>query len=197
MKNWNNSDELANEYANDLKGLKTLYNDYKNKMTNCLEKEKECEECGLWDASQEWRLKYEAYRLDAKEISSIISSSEYAIKWLRSGEEPRNATSITQLSYEQRTVYVSDVDQALMYLNTLKTDYPKMDKEQLHELHIFLHGMSVRERDVFVSIKGKGNTLEETAGFLEIGISSVRNYLKRAEKKVEKYIEKGVQTALF
>lgn len=197
MINWNNSEELANEYASDLCALKHAYIDLKAKRDNCLRMEKECQECGEWDRAQSFRAQYREYLLNAKELGSIISSSEYSIKWLRSGSEPKSISSVTQLSYEQRTISVSDVDQALMYLNTLKTDYSKMNEEQLHELNIFLNGMTTREREAFISIKGQGNSFEETAQFMGVGISTVQCYLKRAEEKVAKYLEKGLQTALF
>lgn len=197
MKNWNNSDELANEYASDLKALKSLCNDYKGKRDNCLKLERECEEQGEWEKAEVYRAEYQEHRLNAKEISSIISSSEYSIKWLRNGSEPRAAASITQLSYEQRTVLVSDVDQALMYLNTFRIEYSKMDEEKLHELHIFLKVMTERERDAFVSVKGQGNTLEETAHFMGVSKGTVQDYIKRAEDKIVKHIDNGLQTTLF
>ena len=99
MQNWNNSDDLANEYATDLKALKSLYNDYKTKRDNCLKLERECQEQGDWDAAQTYREEYQQHLTNAKEIGSIISSSEYSIKWLRTGAEPKTVASVTQLSY--------------------------------------------------------------------------------------------------
>ncbi|WP_373836328.1 sigma factor-like helix-turn-helix DNA-binding protein [Jeotgalibaca arthritidis] len=197
MQNWNNSDDLANEYATDLKALKSLYNDYKAKRDNCLKRERECQEQGDWDTAQTYREEYQQHLTNAKEIGSIISSSEYSIKWLRTGAEPKTVASVTQLSYEQRTVLVSDVDQALMYLNTLKTEYSKMDEEKLHELHIFLNGMTERERDAFISIKGQGNSFEKTAQFMGVSKGTVQDYIKRAEDKIARHLDKGLQISLF
>lgn len=197
MEYWNNSEELAQEYANDLKPLRAQHRRYSELKSYYLEMEKQCQECAKWDESMDYRMKYEAMCLEVKEIASIISSSEYSIKWLRTGNEPRSTSSVEKLTYEQRTIQVSDVDQALMYLNTLKTDYKEMNAEDLEQLHIFLNAMTPREKDAFVSIKGQSNTYKQTAAFMGISESSVRQYVKRAEEKIEKYIENGLQISLF
>lgn len=197
MENWNNSEELAQEYANDLKPLRAQHKQCSELKAYYLEMEKQCQEQSKWDESLDYRAKYEVMSLEVKEISSIITSSEYSIKWLRTGNEPRSTASVEKLTYEQRTVQVSDVDQALMYLNTLKTDYKEMSSEELEQLHIFLSVMTPREKDAFISVKGQGNTLRQTASFMGISDSSVRQYVKRAEEKIEKHLENGLQVSLF
>lgn len=197
MKNWNNSDELAIEYANDLKALTSLYNDLKEQATIYYDRQKECEQEGKWDESIKFKKLKQQTRLQMKEIGPIVSSSRYSIQWLRRGSEPTSNTPVSKLSYEQRTTSVSNVDQSLIYLNTLKTELPEMDEEQLFDMRQRMHKLSNREYDVYVSIKGKGNTYEQTAGYLSIKVSTVSEYMKRAEKKLARMLEESFQGSLF
>lgn len=190
MKSWNNSDELAESYLNDLKPLKALYSYFKDRRDICLKLEVECQEQGEWTLAGEFKQDYKDYRERMKKISAIISSSEYSIKWLQVGKEPIVNVNVSRLSYDQRTILVSDVDEVLMYLNTLQTDYPKMNEQQLERLYKIIDGLTPRERDAFISIKGQRNTYRKTAEFMEISESSVRSYVKRAEYKIQKHLEK-------
>lgn len=190
MENWNNSEELANEYANDLKPLKSLYRYFKERRDICLKLELECEEQGEWELAEGFKEDCIKYRNRMKEIQPIISNSEYAIKWLKNGVEPTREISITQLSYEQRTVYVSDVDQALMYLNTFQADYPKMGETDLERMNVVFSLMTTKQKDAFISVRGQGNTYERTAEFMGISVSSVRCHLSRAEEKIRKLLNK-------
>lgn len=198
MKNWNNSDDLAEMYADDLKPLKAVYNYFRDRRNIYLKLTNDCENEGEWELAESFRLDYLEYRERAKEIGAIISSSQFSIDWLRQGYEPvpgKVGSSATQKVIALGSS--SDVDQALVYLNQLKTEYSEMTEEELQELHIFLQGMTPQEKDVFISIKGQGNTFKQTAQFMGISKSTVQKYLKRAEKKVEKHLEIGIQTALF
>lgn len=197
MKNWNNSDELAELYADDLRGLVSLYNEYKVLREEYLQLQFQCENEGKWDESLRYKGLRKEIRLQMKIIGPIVSSSRYVIQWLRTGNEPKSGHPVSRLSYTQRTVSVSDVDQALTYLNHLKTDYHEMTDDERAELDIFLNGMSTREREVFISICGKRNTFEVTAEYLNISKSAVQEYLKRAESKILKTLDDNVQTSLF
>lgn len=197
MENWNNSDELAELYANDLKRLIALYNLYRDLRQGYLELQLQCENDGQWDKSLEYKQLRKEIRLQMKIIGPIVSSSRYSIRWLKTGNEPKSGHPVSRLSYTQRTVSVSDVDQALTYLNHLKTDYREMTDDERAELDIFLNGMSTREREVFVSVRGKRNTFEMTAEYLNISKSAVQEYLKRAESKILKTLDNNVQTSLF
>lgn len=194
---WNNSKELAMEYANDLVVLRRLHAKYKIERDKYLSDSLAAEECGEWDKAMRCKEAYLDYRLRCRELSAIISSSQYSIDWLKAESEPRYVTSVKKLPYTNREVKVSDVDQALIYLNQLKTEYRQMTEDEKTELDTFLNGMSTREREVFISIKGKSNTYEETSNYLGISKASVQKYLERAEKKVLKVLENDVQTTLF
>jgi len=188
--------ELAQEYADGLRPIRALYSYFKTRRDNCLSLVKECENAQQWDLSFEFKGMYEEYRERAKELSSVISSSQYSIQWLRTGFEPQSGGT-AKLPNIYKEVRVSDVDQALTYLNLLKTEYQEMTEDQLIELDAFLNTLSPREKETFVSIRGKGNTYEETAAYLGVTKSAVQTYLKRAEKKVWRHVKEGVQTSLF
>lgn len=188
--------ELAQEYANDLKPLKDIYSFLKARRDNYLNLVKECEEEGEWELAAEFNTEYIDYRQRCKDISSIISSSQYSIQWLRKGHEPQGP-GVSKLPYTKREVSVNDIDKILTIQNTFETTYPNLTDDQLAELTSFLSILSERERDVFISIKGKGNTHSETAYYLGISESAMYSYLRRAEEKIDKRLNSALQMSLF
>lgn len=188
--------ELAQEYANDLKPLRERYSLLKTQRDNYLKYVKECEEKQEWASADEYKAEYINYRQRCKEVGAIISSSQYSIQWLRNGHEPQGP-GISKLPYTKREQQVGDIDQALTYLNTLETTYPEMSEDELAELNGFLNMLSPREKDVFVSIRGKNNTHKQTAEYLGISESAMYSYLRRAEEKIEKALDNSLQMSLF
>ena len=197
MKNWNNSDELAKECQEDLKELRAIYERLKSNRSDCIQMKKECEERGDWEAAATYKVKAQELKLQMQEIGPIISSSQFSIQWLKRGHEPKSGNPVSKLNYTQRTVTISDTDQVLNYMNTIKHDFKEMDQEQLFDMRQRMHKLTNREYDVYVSIKGKGNTFEETAEYMAISKSSVQEYFKRAENKLEMMLEESFQATLF
>jgi len=189
--------QLAQEYSDDLKPLKAIYSFLKDRRDNSIQCVKECEESGEWDLSEEFRADYIEYRQRCRDIGGIISSSQFSIKWLKQGFEPRTGGVLINGYSNKKTVRVPDVDQALVYLNTFKSEYKKMSEEDKLQLKDRLGNLTPRERDVFISVRGQANSYEQTAAFLGISKNSVRSYLKRAEEKIQKGLEQGLQTSLF
>lgn len=188
--------ELAQEYANDLKPLRARYSCLKTQRDNCLRYAKKCEEQQKWTLADEYRAEYIDYRQRCKDIGAIIASSQYSIQWLKKGHEPQG-TGVSKLPYTKREVQVNDIDKVLTIQNTFETTYPELTEDELAEVHSFLSMLSKRERDVFVSIRGKGNTHSETASYLGISESAMYSYLRRAEEKIDKKLNNALQMSLF
>lgn len=188
--------ELAQEYAKDLKQLKGIYNFLKERRDNAFKLVKECQEHQAWELAEEFKANYIDYRQRCKDIGAIISSSQYSIQWLRTGHEPQGS-GVSKLPYTKREVQVDDVDKVLTLQNTFETTYPNLSEDELAEVHSFLSMLSERERDVFVSIRGKRNTHSQTARYLGISESAMYSYLRRAEKKINKKVNSTLQMSLF
>lgn len=188
--------ELAQQYSDDLKPLRAIYSFLRDRRDNYLALATECEEQGEWSLAEEFNADYIEYRQRCKEVGSIISSSQFSIKWLRQGFEPRGG-GVSKLPYTKREVLTGDVDEALTYLNVTESQYESLTVEEVAKMDDYLNILTPREKDVFLSIKGKGNTYKQTAAYLQISKGSVREYLRRAEDKLLKGIDQGVQTALF
>lgn len=186
---------LINEYSTDLKATRSVCRALKDKRDNYLKKMLKAEDEQKWEESLHFRAKYEEYRERAKELSSIISSSQFSIDWLKTGFEPK--TKVSKLPYTQREVVIDDVDQALIYLNTTEHEYSKLSKEELEKLDDYMEILAPREKEAFLSIRGKGNTYQETAEYMGVTRSTVQSYIKQAEMKFQKAIDEGVQTSLF
>lgn len=188
--------ELAQEYANDLKPLRAVYSFLKDRRDNCQRLVTECEEHQAWELAEEFNAEYIDYRQRCKDIGAIISSSQYSIQWLRTKHEPQGP-GVSKLPYTKREIQVDDVDKVLTLQNTFEITYPNLTEDELAEVHSFLSMLSERERDVFVSIRGKGNTHSQTARYLGISESAMYSYLRRAEEKIDKKLNNALQMSLF
>lgn len=190
------ADELVREYTDDLKPIKAVYNYYREQMNICLILLKECEEEQEWDLSAEYRKDYQRFKARAKELGSIISSSEYSIKWLRDAKEPGNRREIGRKSRYQRTEYWGDIEAKAIinYRDESSENLTEEDKVILHEI---LSCLSAREYEAYVSIFGKGNSYQETANFMGIAKSSVQTLINRGIIKIDSIIKNGTNILLF
>ncbi|MEG0551770.1 MAG: hypothetical protein RR554_11420 [Vagococcus sp.] len=190
------ADELIVEYTTDLKPIKALYSYYRDHRNICLILFKECEEAQEWELSVEFRNDYQYYKARAKELGSIISSSEYSIQWLRDAKEPGNRREIGRRSRYQRTELWGEIEA------TALKDYRDIDLESLSDedkkvLEEILSCLSLREYEAYVSIFGKGNSYQETADFMKISRSSVQTLINRSIYKIDKLIKFGANITLF
>ncbi|WP_265458705.1 sigma factor-like helix-turn-helix DNA-binding protein [Enterococcus sp. HY326] len=189
--------ELAKEYINDLKPLKAILKHLKARRDIYLKLVTECEENQEWELAADFESDYQDYKLRASQISSIISSSEFSIRWLKTGQEPKSYSGESKLPYEKRTVSVSDVDQALIFMNQFKYQYNQLSEDDLAKVNDYLARLTPQEKAVYISIKGQGNSYKQTAIYLKVSKTTVQEYLKRGEAKVKENLKIGVQTTLF
>ncbi len=189
------ADELINEYTTDLKPIKALYSYYRDHRNICLILFKECEEAQEWELSVEFRNDYQYYKARAKELGSIISSSEYSIQWLRDAKEPGNRREIGRRSRYQRTELWSDIDKSMMI--NFRNNFQGMSKENSKRLDECLEILSNREKEAIISIVGKSNSYKETAEYLGVSRSSIQSYIDRGMDKINNMLENGTQISLL
>ncbi|WP_143318695.1 RNA polymerase sigma factor, partial [Carnobacterium maltaromaticum] len=72
-----------------------------------------------------------------------------------------------------------------------------ISNDQLNELDAALAKLPASERAVFVAVVGKGLSHSEAADYLGIQKDTLKTYLKRAKKKIEKMQDKGYQLQLI
>lgn len=192
---WKYADELAEEYINDLKPLRAIYGFYRERRDNSLRLVKDCENYGEWELAAEYRNEYREYKMRASEISSIISSCQYSIQWLKEAKEPGNRREIGRRSRYQRTIYFDDMDK--LFVDHFREDYAGLSDEELQKLNDYLNCLSDQEKLAFISVKGQGNSYEETAQYLGVSRSTVQSYVNRGMKKLEEALICGAQTSLF
>ena len=190
------ADELINEYTTDLKPIKALYSYYRNHRNVCLILFKECEEAQEWELSVEFRNDYQYYKARAKELGSIISSSEYSIQWLRDAKEPGNRREIGRRSRYQRTELWGEIE-ATALKNYRDKDLESITAEDKKVLEEILSYLSPREYEAYVSIFGKGNSYRATAEYMQLSRSSVQTLINRSSVKINEIIKVGANTALF
>lgn len=190
------ADELINEYTNGLKPIKALYSYYRNHRNICLILFKECEEAQEWELSVEFRNDYQYYKARAKELGSIISSSEYSIQWLRDAKEPGNRREIGRRSRYQRTELWGEIEAAALK-NYRDSDLENLRNEDKKVLEEILSCLSPREYESYVSIFGKGNSYQETADYMQLSRSSVQTLINRSIQKINEVIKYGANTSLF
>lgn len=192
---WKYADELADEYSNDLKPLRVLYSYYRDHRDNCLRLVKDCENHGEWAFAAVFEADYQEYKMRAKEIGSIISSSQYSIQWLKDAREPGNRREIGRRSNYQRTIYMDDMDKVL--IDHFRADCEGLTGEERHKLNDYLSCLSEREKEAFISVKGKGNSYDKTAKYLGVSRSTVQSYVNRAKEKLYEAVNGNVQCTLF
>ncbi|CCO11306.2 sigma-70, region 4 family protein [Carnobacterium maltaromaticum LMA28] len=190
------ADELINEYTTDLKPIKALYSYYRDHRNICLILFKECEEAQEWELSVEFRNDYQYYKARAKELGSIISSSEYSIQWLRDAKEPGNRREIGRRSRYQRTELWGEIEGVALknYRDSDLETLTDQDKKVIKEI---LSCLSPKEYEAYVSIFGKGNSYKTTAEYLGLSRGNIQTLISRSLKKIDICVTKGVNTNLF
>ncbi|MEG0286005.1 MAG: sigma factor-like helix-turn-helix DNA-binding protein [Vagococcus sp.] len=192
---WKYADELEQEYRNDLKGVRRRLEFLKKKESYLSKLKKDCEEQGKWKKIPIIVEERADARKRIKILGEVVSSSMYSIEWLRDAKEPGARREISRRSRYQRTVYWSDMDRQTF--NEFRGGYDNLTDDDLLKLKEFMTELTDREKDVVVSVVGKGNSYQETADFIGISKSSVRTYLDRGMNKINIALTRGSQTTLF
>lgn len=117
--------------------------------------------------------------------ASMVSSTEWAIRYMETGEIPGTKWSVARWSIEDREVLFDP--QVLDRVFTLPAATPEVSEGVRLMLEHLMMCLSRREREAFMLIKGQGYSYSETAEHMGMSKGSVYNLIKRAEKKFGSY----------
>lgn len=186
--------QYADDYREELKQLRVQQFQLKRRVEQLKELlDHETEEIELDEYLEEKQLT----EVDLKIVSSMISSTEYALFWIESGYERKafDKRPVTNRSKKQRTQLWAEIEQARAIESADDKELPEETKRLIREI---MSVLSDRQKDVYYSIHAKGNTFEETAEYLSMTVSSVQTHLERAKKKIDRQLKYGcVQTGLL
>lgn len=182
--------QIAEEYREDLRQLRRQQHDNKREIAWIEQVDKS--ELKYY---QQDRL--DELKADNKIISGMISSTEYALFWIESGHEQAayEKRPITNANKKIRTQLWGEIEHA-PFIDQEESERELSEEEQVL-IDEVLESLPDIERDVYVSIYGKGNTHEQTAQFVGIPRSSITYRLNRAQKLIDHQLLYGKQTALL
>ncbi|MDR2833710.1 MAG: hypothetical protein LBV67_08350 [Streptococcaceae bacterium] len=130
-----------------------------------------------------------------KVINSMLDSTRYAYEWLVDCREPGNRREITQMSYEQRTIYIGDLD-VLAFLGGGKCDTYAHDEEDdfqslaLKEAQRVIDTFPPKMKECFLLHKVEGHTIAKTAELLGINKGTMKTQVFRAYGKIHNQLAK-------
>ncbi|MEG0678937.1 MAG: sigma-70 family RNA polymerase sigma factor [Carnobacterium sp.] len=134
---------------------------------------------------------------DLRLLGGMISDMEHAIEWLETAREPGTRRTISNRSRYQRTSLWGDIEHLSLMVYEEQQRLEPISNDQLNELDAALAKLPASERAVFVAVVGKGLSHSEAADYLGIQKDTLKTYLKRAKKKIEKMQDKGYQLQLI
>lgn len=136
------------------------------------------------DLIQEYRESLRVLR-NAKAVplyrSSMVSDTEWAIKYMETGNIPGTKWTVARWSRKDREVLFDP--QVIDRCFTLSDVAPEISEEIRVMLDHLLSCLSPREREAFLLVYGQGFTHSQTAEFMGLSRGNVYNLLQRANKK--------------
>ncbi|MFD1336564.1 sigma factor-like helix-turn-helix DNA-binding protein [Oceanobacillus iheyensis] len=122
--------------------------------------------------------------MDQKDINvldEMIKDMSYAMNWMHIGREPDSYGGIDKRSaYQRRVIYDMDL---LPSLEIEPTERKLTENEKVMITEILLV-LSPRERQCYLLHMAQGWSMGEISEELNIGKSSVQQFIQRAKKKV-------------
>ncbi|HOV79380.1 MAG TPA: sigma factor-like helix-turn-helix DNA-binding protein [Bacillota bacterium] len=118
---------------------------------------------------------------------SMISDTQWAIKYMETGNIPGSKWTVARWSKEDREILFDP--QVLDRCFRIPDAAPEVSEGVRLMLEHLLSCLSPREREAFVLIHGQGFSYQQTADFMGLSKGSVYNLIKRAEKKFSIYRE--------
>lgn len=135
------------------------------------------------------KAKAEGREEDRALLADCATGISYIISYLEHGREPGNRRSITRYAGYQREVPVDPGDIDFIKRNVLapvwgKPKREELSSDQLELLEDLLARLTLRERDAFVMVRGRGYSYSEAAELMHVKKTSLQNMVERAEKKL-------------
>ena len=116
---------------------------------------------------------------------SMVSTTEWAIRYMETGEIPGTKHKVARYNTEDREVLFDP--QVLDRVFSVPTATPEASEGVRLMLEHLMMCLSRREKEAFLLVKGQGYTHSETAEYMGLSRGNVYNLLRRAEKKFGSY----------
>ena len=117
--------------------------------------------------------------------ASMVSTTEWAIRYMETGEIPGTKHKVARWSTEDREVLFDP--QVLDRVFTLPAATPEVSEGVRLMLEHLMMCLSRREREAFLLVKGQGYSYQDAADYMGMSKGSVYNLIKRSEKKFGNY----------
>ena len=118
--------------------------------------------------------------------SSMVATTEWAIRYMETGEIPGTKHKVARWNTEDREVLFDPTVMDRVFSLPAATA-PEVSEGVRAMLEHLMMCLSTREREAFVLVKGQGYTHSEAAEFMGLSRGNVYNLLRRAENKFGNY----------
>ena len=121
-----------------------------------------------------------------KLLGNCATSLRYSIDYMELGKEPGDRRSITNRSYEQRTVPRDPSDYNFIKQAVLqrKVNKRKLTEEQEKQLKDIMAILTKREREAFTMVRGNGYSFSQAGKLMKTAKGAVQTLVDRAERKM-------------
>lgn len=126
-------------------------------------------------------------------LAEMIGDVEFVIEWLESGRRPGNRRGVERLAAYQREKPMDPIKIQAFFTRSTAGSPANLTEWERQQIEDALSVLSERERECYVLAYGECFSHSEIAELLNISVSSVETYLKRANQK----ITERIQTSLF
>ncbi|WP_035295981.1 sigma factor-like helix-turn-helix DNA-binding protein [Brevibacillus thermoruber] len=126
-------------------------------------------------------------------LSEMIGDVEYVIEWLETGRRPGNRRGIERQAAYQRERLMDPIRMQAFVARSTAGSPANLTEWQRHQIEDALCVLSEREKECYVMAYGECFSHSEIAEMLNLSVSSVETYLKRANLK----ITERTQNSLF
>jgi positive control factor len=126
-------------------------------------------------------------------LSEMISDVEYVIEWLETGRRPGNRRGVERLAAYQREKPMDPIRMQAFVANSTAGSPANLTEWERQQIEDALCVLSEREKECYVMAYGECFSHSEIAEMLNLSVSSVETYLKRANLK----ITERTQNSLF
>jgi len=126
-----------------------------------------------------------------KLLGNCATSLRYSIEYMEIGKEPGNRRSITNRSYEQRTVPMDPNSYDFLKAAVInKVAQNNLSDEKRVLVDDLLALLTPKQREAFVMVRGNGYSFSQAGKMMKIKETSVQSHVDRAEKKMRCIVSK-------
>ena len=126
--------------------------------------------------------KLRAAKVKPLEYSSMISDTEFAITYMKTGAIPGTKWTVARWSTCKREIPVDPQVMARLVQN--REPVAQAPEHVVKLLEIILKNLSPLEREAYELVRGRGYSFKQAAKLLGCSKGSAQSYVRRAEKKI-------------